>query len=498
MNKEWFQLSESERIKNIYSKTSIEEFWDWWSDGENKFMEVRIRDFSIIKQLNNKYKIPYSPSGVYINNAKQLKFVISKVRDVATMWFGIQPRKKSYNNFGWKSFGGKDVNVSEIGFVFIDIDRMDKNGPANKKDLEHADILCNAILEKLKTNGWSKSYLKICSGNGLQVLLKLDVPLKMINVDFEKMVVGDKDYYKPIENDEYIKLKSVLREGVGKQILNFSKKFAREYEKQNNEKLNAIVDKNVFKLSVVGSLPVTKNYKFDSFTWRGVVDLKNGLNSGLSDYVLYVIEDMPKYVNSNVFTPSRALKNTNRFIKNKIRQHPVIQLILDNELPYGMINNYLWFQIKCLVRDSKVMNDDGFRDEFMKVHKQIEAKLNGNLSMNIPDKKFKFEENIINKFCMENLIPPIYPLWDGSKKKFDSKINEVEWEEVNFSSTKDKNYNGTDIYEDMKLFKEELIDGDYSNKLRYIGFIKGCIGKYGVKKTHYFFTYIFDRWFNWI
>lgn len=492
--KNWFNYNEKERIEKVFSKFKIEDFWNFWANNQQKVMEIRIKNKKIIKQLCEKYNFPYSPSGVYVKNAQELKLIISKVRNEATMWFGIQPRKKNFNKFGWKTYGGLDTNIDEITFIFIDIDRKIKVGQASKLDLEHADYLANKILERFATKNFNNSFIKICSGNGLQLLIKLDVPIKVVDVDFDVIKNNDDIFYKPIENKEYVKIKDLLRNGVGNQILKFSKKIAKQYFDDNGIKLNAVVDKSVFNIGRVGALPVTKNYKYDSFTWRGVVELKEGANTGLSDYVLYVIENSKKYTNDNIFTKSRALRSNNRFVKGKIKEHLLIRFMLDNDLPYGMINNYLWFQVKCIARDSNVFNTS----EFKKLHRELETKFNGMLSLNVPDNKFKFDENIVNKFCMDNLIKPLYKLWPTSKKRFDSKIEDIKWNNILESKQKLKIYDGSDIDEDMKILKNILIDGDYNNIFVFIGFVKGCREKYGDEKTKYYFENVFMRWFCWI
>ena len=45
----WYNLSEQERIEIVYSQYTIKDFWYWWSGGEQKVMEVRIKDFPLIK-----------------------------------------------------------------------------------------------------------------------------------------------------------------------------------------------------------------------------------------------------------------------------------------------------------------------------------------------------------------------------------------------------------------------------------------------------------------
>jgi len=205
MEEKWYDMSEEERIKNVYSKYTIKDFWNWWSGGESKVMEVRIMDFTLVKEISLKYNLPYSASGVFVNNEITLKNVIGSVRDKATVWFGIQPRRKNWNKWGKKGFGGSDIFVDEIGFIFIDIDRITKTTTATNQELKKADELANLLLERFKLEGWNKSYMKICSGNGLQLVIKLDFPIKLIPIEFDSKT---KIYS---INDEYEKMRTMQR-----------------------------------------------------------------------------------------------------------------------------------------------------------------------------------------------------------------------------------------------------------------------------------------------
>ena len=68
----WYELEERALLKRL-SNHSIKDFWDWWSDGENRVMEIRIKDYPLIKEVAKRFNIPYSVSGVYVNNAQLLK-----------------------------------------------------------------------------------------------------------------------------------------------------------------------------------------------------------------------------------------------------------------------------------------------------------------------------------------------------------------------------------------------------------------------------------------
>ena len=111
---EWYEYDEKDRINNIFAKYTISDFYNWWSKNRNYVMEVRIKDFMLIKELWSRFRYPYSSSGIYIKNENELKNIISSIRDRATCWFGINPRKINYNNYGNKMFGGRDENVLEL------------------------------------------------------------------------------------------------------------------------------------------------------------------------------------------------------------------------------------------------------------------------------------------------------------------------------------------------------------------------------------------------
>jgi len=473
----WYELEDKDRIKECYSKFKIQEFWDWWSDKQPKVMEVRIKNYLLVKETGKLLKLPYSPSGVYVNNAKDLTRVIAYVRDKATIWFGIHPRKKNWNKWGSKGFGGTDYHVESWGFIFIDIDRMRKDGVASGDELKSCDILANRILERLEMEKWNKGHIKICSGHGVQLLIKLDFPIKIPDATFDD---ESKTY---ITNDDFEKMRRIMSQGIGKDILKFSRKF--------KEELEVSIDKSVSNLSRVGALPVTKNFKYNTFRWRGIVELKDGVNDGLSDYVLSKEEDIELYKSKQVFVVKSLGKE--RIKPGRLAYNPIVKFMLGNDLPEGMRNNYLWFQLKCLLRDSK---SDMNSLEFKRIHKRLE-KRQGTLTLNLPDKRFQFDENIVNSFCIQNLISPIYQFLPHRSKKLNMKLEKLNWALIDIIDDKEKLGQDTDIMKDMENFKGKLIVGDYENVNRMMRFTKGCLKKYGEKKTKYYFEFLFERYFGY-
>lgn len=495
---EWYEQNEKERIKNVYSKYTIKDFWNWWSGNINQVMEVRIKDWAIIKQVGNKYKLPYSSSGVYVWSWEQLKIVIAFVRDKATIWFGVNSRKKNYNHKGWKVFGGKDVNVDSVEFIFIDIDRINKEDrPASKQELKNCDELANLILKRLETQGWNKNYCKICSGNGLQLLIKLDIPIILPNIEFN----NHNEIFFPVPNENFEKIKLSIKNGIGKNI----KKFC----DRHTDELQVEIDKTGFNIGRVAALPVTKNFKYGGFTWRGIVELKNEENIGLSDYIL-TFEDKED-IKKNIFKYN-PISSQFRIKKGKLLDHNLIKFLLNDNFPKGGINNTLWFQTKCLLRDSGFDIND---KEFILFHNKIKQKHDRTFTTNIPGEKYNFYPNTINNFCINNGFTPVFEIPKKPKKvnlkkklTYDNLVT-MNWELRN--QYKNILEIKEDIKTEMEKCKKYLLDidkGEYNNeelddKANYIrnkilkkeyfySFVNGCIKKLGEEES----KKLFDNWFN--
>jgi hypothetical protein len=478
MTTDWYRLDEGQRITDVYCKYSVKDFWEWWLGDETKVMEVRIKDYLVIKNIAKKFNLPYSPSGVYVWTVEQLKCVMKDVRDRATIWMGVNSRKQNWNKFGKKSFGGTDNNVRQIDVLFIDIDRVLKEGPANRLDLENCDKMAELILERLATQGWNKNYAKICSGNGVQLIIKFDVPIKLPEVVYvNKTSNGTAGYFE--NNDEFEKMKRLIPEGVGNDILKFSKKYKND--------LGVEVDKACFNIGRVAALPFTKNFKYGGFTWRGIITLEKGVNEGLSDYVLSKLNNITLYKERAVFI-TKGLQRRDKIKKGELKDNILIKYMLENDLPAGMRNNYLWFQVKCLLRDSGI---DLNSEEFRLIHKQLEVKY-GSLPANIPDAKFGFDENIVNKYFIVNQLVPIYPIYPNKTKRLDMKIDDFKWDNINkYNLIKEiKLTEQFDMLEDIMMFKSQLKEGDISNTDKYAAFLRSCITKYGEKTVRYYYDYV--------
>jgi hypothetical protein len=186
----WYEYNIRDRYEKVYNQFSTEDFWNWWSDNEDTYMEVRVKNnFHLIDEYSKAYSVPRSPGSLYINQAWQLEKVIKFFNSHQTnLWFGLNPKRKLIDKYGNLRFSGKDINVSKIKFLFLDIDRVVKDGCATSEDLMNADFLADNILEHLSQGGFNKNYVKICSGNGVQLFIKLDVPVELPMPDYDESI----------------------------------------------------------------------------------------------------------------------------------------------------------------------------------------------------------------------------------------------------------------------------------------------------------------------
>ena len=494
---DWFSLDEQQRIKEVYSKYTIADFFNWWSSSTKKYMEVRIKDFAGLREVAAKLGLPYSASGVYVCSADELKNVIALTRDKYTVWFGVNARKRNVDLFGKKLFGGHDTNVDEVGFVFVDIDRKTKEGVATNKDLEQCNLVANEILNKFATKNWNNNYIKVCSGNGVQLLIKLDAALLMPQVEFSSMKryntakkVEETIFY-ATPNDKYNKIKDTIKVGVGKQIMEFANSFINKYKEQNEIVLNAMVDKTGFNIGRVAALPFTKNYKYNGYTWRGIVELQDRANEGLADYVTEVAAGTKVRNERDFMIVHRPLADENKIKAGELEKNTLAKYLLDNTFPEGGINNTLWFQLKCLLRDSKF---DLSSEEFMRYWEKIKQKHDRTFTLNLPTPEFSFSEDIVNSFCIQNLRQPVYVLWKNRNRKLNHNLERVDfWIEKDYTIHTMQLKTETTLIEDLDYCGSLLEEGNYENIEIVASFVKALIQKYGEVTAKYCNDYLLHK-----
>lgn len=384
----WYETTGPERQK-IYNQYSVKDFFEWWQNDPEEFMELRFDDWKKAQECSRKHKLKHNKASVFINTYENLINVLRDYRETNTIWFGINPRRPIKNAKGYNVFSGKDINVSKIKFLFLDIDREKKEGPATTEDLMRCDILAEKILKELSTEGFNKNYIKICSANGIQLLVRLDVP-----VNIPRPVYDSKNniYTTP---ESFDKIKNLLKNGIGKVLKTYNKKYVNE--------LNVSVDTTGFNIGRIGALPYTKNFKYGQKRDRGIVEIKNdGVNEGFAEYLSSLYSDSDKRV--------VAKKNITPVISgeeytvslNNLHANKIIKLMIDYEFPDGGINNTLWYAAKILLHQNGITEEDA---EFRKVHEIIKQIHGRSFTTNGLEKKYQgIETNTFNN-KMINTVP---------------------------------------------------------------------------------------------
>jgi len=386
----WYELDDKERFNKIYKKYSIKDFFDWWSDSDDEYMEIRFQKFNDGRYCANQLKLHNHKQSVFVNNHEDLTRVIKLMRGMSTMWFGINPRRRLKNKSGKLMFGGKDIFISKNKFLFIDIDRIesDKNGSATKEQLMNANLLADKITSELAEVGFDNQSMRICSGNGVQQLIKLDIPIELPMPKMDE----HGDYY---ESQLFIESKQIIQKGIGKILIKYSK-----YLKSLFEDFKVEVDKTCFNIGRVGALPYSYNMKFDKAIPRGIVNIK-GLNKketneGMSDYLYELFNDAKKRAKaSKIITKESSLvfREEYKIIHDKLKQNVIINLMLNFKFPNGGINNTLWYGLKILLHNSSISI---FDKEYKKIHNRLKSIHNRT-----------FTENGLEKMYINNYNGPI-------------------------------------------------------------------------------------------
>jgi len=436
----WYEYDIKDRYENVYKKFSILDFYNWWSDkNEDEYMEIRFQKWQHAELCQQKFNLYKHKNSVFINKDWQLKNIVGYFRDKSTLWFGINPRRKLRNQYGNFVFSGKDINVSKIKYVFIDIDRVIKDGPATSNDLMNADFLANKILSELSKEGFNKNYIKICSGNGLQLLFKLDVPIEIPQPTYDP----DNKIY--MEDELFINRKNVLKKGIGQVLQSFSNHFKNTY--------NVEIDRTVFNIGRVGALPYSYNLKYEQPIPRGIIEFENSnINNGLSDYImnLYESQELKQDIKSNynkISTEKNSLLLLNKeynILKNDLSKNKIINLMLNYTFPDGGINNTLWYAIKILLHRNDITNQN---KEYKKIHELLkkihnrsfsdnglEPQYKNNYNGSIKENALEFVPLMVNKYLRLHKIQniktqkigyhkPLFSVSPFGKNVYDIKVN---------------------------------------------------------------------------
>ena len=461
----WYEYDIKERYDKVYSKHTLDDFWSWWSDDRQAVMEVRVKNWQLVKEYSDKFHAPHASCGIFVDEAWKLKKVVDYFTNQKDdMWFAINPKRQLTNKFGKPAYSSKDVNISEIKFLFIDIDRVVKDGPANKEDLMKADFLAEKIISVFGEAGFDKNYCKICSGNGIQLIFKLDVPFELPTPRLDEQT----GTY--IEEALFVDIKNVIKNGIGKMLPTISDKFKDEY--------NVEVDRVCFNAGRIGALPYTFNQKFDTPIPRGIITIvEEGKNEGFSDWLKGLQQSKQQRVNvkqSYKNIKPLQLSEEYKVLHNELHKNVIVDLMLKYKFPEGGINNTLWYAVKILFHNSGICTND---NDFTQVHEMLkqfhgrsfstnglEPQFKGNYNGAIKDNAMQFVAPMVNKYLRQHKIvdastgksgykKPIFPVSPRGKRMLDIKI--VVSPKV-FSSITDTKYTISKEKEDPLVDLQEL------------------------------------------
>jgi len=534
MEQKWYELSKKDLMSYINDTCSLKEFFEWWQDGDfERFMELRFTDWRDSDAVSRRYKLFKYKTSVFVKNAYHLEQVVKNYSGKTNIWFGVNPKRPLREPDGRFKIKQYDVHCKEIAFLFLDIDRVVKSGrPATNNELMHADILCDKIVENMSKNNMASSYVKLCSGNGVQVLFKLDVPFTIPKPTY------DDEGKKHVENSFFKERKNIIRKGIGSVLSNFS-----------FESVEGVVevDSTCFNMGRVGALHKTFNFKYDTPLPRGIVSFVDiAKNDGLSDYLKSIKEKktVHKSFKKSLSSFDKSLGQIFTIKEHDIVTNKLVKFMLEHTFPAGGINNTLWFALKLSFYISGICNEDS---SYVDVHERLKTLHDRGFSDNglekdsvqkgigpLSDNDGKMIPYVVNKYLRMNKVckvgssktfysAPLYEVAPFGRSKHDITLN-LKPQNLNSDSavlfTLNKNTKG-DFIDDLKLFAEEcykIRQGEYlednyfeQGEITTIGvvfiqdqlfrtgvsFLKSFRDKWGDELTAYMMKYYLDCYVNY-
>jgi hypothetical protein len=404
---------------DFYSKFSFDEVWNFINP-DNLYYEIRIKGkskeekvFNYIRDLAKLIKAPYHWTGVFITTKEQFKKACYfGIKNKLTMYLSVQPKRKSFHSkekIKIKKYNGE--KQSELGFynIFLDFDPT-KKLKALGEDTENE---CYKVARHfLNENTNIKKYIFICSGHGIQLRIPLDTPI-MFPVD---KYDENNCFIEDTETATYFSLMKIALKDI---CLKYSTDLVS-------------IDISGLEVSRVGRLPFSKNFKKEPYKSCGVIEIvNNDINHGLHDYIM-------SFYNKNlVFMTTREIYKNKQIAEqflcdeNNIRNTPLIKLLLKKELPSGDRNRVLFFQLKVLLKNCGINTKS---EKITQLIRDIERVQKDTIALNDPGDVL-FNPNAIINYCVNNKIPPIYPvLYDKITKR---QVKD-EWFDININKIHDK------------------------------------------------------------
>jgi len=407
----------------INTNPTLKDYWNFITHNTDSTFEVRIKSYDWLKAVAEKLKIPYSKSGVYVNNNITLFKVIKLIRDKQTVWISVNSKRKSFStNTKFKTFNGTDSGILEIKNIMIDIDRKTKgNLPATSDQKLKINKLADILIKDLKQVG-VVSYMKIDSGNGIQIVIPIE-PLWLPEQ------IYDEKTQTYILSDMVEKYKNLIRSTFGAMLM----------RKYNNHKTvqeyNAEIDASSFNIGRVMALHGSLNLKYELPILRRafliVQDESNPENKGLMYAMMKNLDDVvpaTKYLNSKKYNIDIIGERKN-YTSDTIYDSALVKLLLAGKLPDGDRNRSLIFPLKVLLQKNNIALNS---PEAQKLKRQIEIVQQGSFPFNPVNGFSVFSTNTINKYCVNNFINLPYDVLPQYGVNIDmlSLINDTEYKHI--------------------------------------------------------------------
>ena len=480
---DWYNLNIKEREKYFMQNGyNLKQFWEFISRGRTDFvMEIRIKtEFKNILSIGKQYNLPVSSSGVFVKSYKQLLFILQKIRNKYTIWFGINPKKKSFHKRTpkFKTYNGTDHSVEALTHLFIDIDRAEKNTEddtgATSQDLQKTlNFTNNVLIPDLEKIG-IKEHMVIYSGNGVQLIVPLDEAIFISDMEWN---LEDREYEL---TDDFMNMRTLARDTFGAKL---RKKY--NTNKIKNE-FNIKIDKQVFNLGRVAALPYTYNMKYEIPVMRGILNIQSdkGINTGLSDGLFRDLEHLNLPIFSSKTKQDYKLNSSFRLKEDTIVNDKLVKFMLQENLPQGGRHSRLFLSLKCLIVDNDLNINSKTCQHILNQIKR-KNKNSDNWQTNNPRDSgdYHFNPEVVNNYCIDNMLPLLYVPYQNKVTK--RNIPEHIWTINNFeysTGTITEFPTDTTIKSDILL-----ISKNYDIQTIY-DYIRGLIQKYGKKNALYIFT----------
>ncbi len=445
----------------------LEYFFNFLShDNKDKVWCMSILNYKISKAIAMKYHLPYGLESIFIKNFDELYKVVNEInKRKVSSFFRINPQRKSYyKNSKFPVYNSTYYGIEEISNILIDIDRIEKNGPASVEELLKLSEFSNLILKELNKINIHR-WMKICSGNGIHIIIPLDEGIYIPLPQYDAM---NKIYVK----DELFEKYTVLLKKTF-----YEKLFKKFNTKSYREKYNAEIDEACWKLTSGCAIPYTYNVKYGK-QLRYIVNSYDGSNEGLADAIFNQLENLSLPVYNKDKIKFSNLKNEFKLNLKNLENCRLVKFLLSGKLPSGMRNNYLIFQLKLLLKDNNIsFNEPLVKKLFMKINK-IQG---DNFAWNIPDEKYHFNPEVVNKYCILNRLPLLYDVMYDRKKVRDIDEYILDW------SNYKKQYipneyvykfdNDSGLFDDLRVINKRY--NENPDIMVLYGMIKGLEDKYG-------------------